>query len=136
MRFPGAHMLYRLDVVILALYLLPHVCALLKYMYKHSWFQDIQILYSVLNPFNYYFVFNSLEILLCFQSTENVNQFSIYWKCYSVFNILKMLLSFQYIENVTPFLIHSKSYSVFNLLVMLLHSKYVEFYLVFTPFKY
>ena len=32
----------------------------------------------VLNPFNFYYVFNSLEILLCFQSTENVNQFSIY----------------------------------------------------------
>ena len=75
MRFTGAHMLYTLDVFILALYLLPHVCALLKYMYKHSWFQDIQILLrfksiQLLLRFQ-------LEILLCYQSTENVNQFSI-----------------------------------------------------------
>ena len=34
MGFTGAHMLYVLDVFILALYLLSHGFALLKYMYK------------------------------------------------------------------------------------------------------
>ena len=33
MGFTGAHMLYVLDVFILALYLLSHVCALLEYTF-------------------------------------------------------------------------------------------------------
>ena len=112
MGFTGAHMLYVLDVFIFALYLLSHGCALLKYMYKHSWTFKY---YSVLNPFNYYFVFNSLEIFLCFRSTENVNQFSIYWKCYSVFNILKMLIHFWSIQNHTLFSIYRLCYSILNI---------------------
>ena len=35
MGFTGAHMLYVLDVFILALYLLSHVCALLEYTFQH-----------------------------------------------------------------------------------------------------
>ena len=68
MRFTGAHMLYTLDVFILALYLLPHVCALLKYMYKRSWFQDIQILLR----------FKSIQLLLRFKFIRNITLFSIY----------------------------------------------------------
>ena len=68
MRFTGAHMLYTLDVFILALYLPPHVCALLKYMYKHSWFQDIQILLR----------FKSIELLFRFQFIRNITLLSIY----------------------------------------------------------
>ena len=34
MGFTGAHMLHTFDVFILSLYLLSHVCALLKYMFK------------------------------------------------------------------------------------------------------
>ena len=34
MGFTGAHMLYVLDVFILALYLLSHVCALLEYTFQ------------------------------------------------------------------------------------------------------
>ena len=34
MGFTGAHMIYTLDVFILALYLLSHECALLKYTHK------------------------------------------------------------------------------------------------------
>ena len=35
MGFTGAHTLFTFDVFILALYLLSHGCALLKYTYKH-----------------------------------------------------------------------------------------------------
>ena len=77
MRFTGAHMLYTLDVFILALYLLPHVCALLKYMYKHSWFQDIQILLRF-KSIELLFRFQFIRNITLFQSIENVTQFSIY----------------------------------------------------------
>ena len=36
MGFTGAHMLYVLDVFILALYLLSHVCALLEYTFQQT----------------------------------------------------------------------------------------------------
>ena len=36
MGFTGAHMLYVLDVFILALYLLSHVCALLEYTFQQK----------------------------------------------------------------------------------------------------
>ena len=77
MRFIDAHMLNTLDVFILALYLLPHVCALLKYMYEHSWFQDIQILLRF-KSIELLFRFQFIRNITLFQSIENVTQFSIY----------------------------------------------------------
>ena len=44
MGFTGAHMLYYvLDVFILALYLLSHVCALLEYTFQHMFGQDFEV---------------------------------------------------------------------------------------------